>query len=151
MPSKFQKWQVISGSHYQNGKGYKKGAKFVTDADMAKFNVLPHAPKYKLVGPATEAEILQFQADSGFSGTPEPKHVEDGPRDVTPIVDEDQLEVSEPEGEDLEESPEDSLEAMTVTELKALASDESIDISGLHLKAAIVAKIREGREEAAAE
>lgn len=128
----FKKWQVISGSHYQNSKSYKKGAKFITDANMASFNTLPHAPKYKLIGDATEEEILQFQAASGFTGESAPVHVEDPTEGTT-------------EEEDTE--PSDSLEAMTIAELKALAKDESIDLTGIHSKADIVAYIREARAE----
>lgn len=123
----FQKWQVLSGSHRQQGKSYKKGQKFVSDRDMTKFNTLPHFPKYKLIGPATEAETLQFQAEKGFSGEV---------NEVTPVA-------------TIEESDEanDSLEAMTVSELKALAVDESIDLIGVTTKEKILAKIREARAE----
>lgn len=145
--AKFQRWLVVSGSHYQNGKSYKKGARFVTDADLSKFNI-PHAPpKYKLLGDATEAEIIQFQADSGFSGTPEPKHVEDPIPVPTSQPEPEVTEESEDTELEGEEVPEDSLEALTVAELKSLAKDESIDISGIHTKADIIARIREARAE----
>lgn len=123
--TKFQKWQVVSGCHYQNRTSYKKGSTFITDADMSKFNTLPHAPKYRLIGEATEAEILQFQANKGFTGDSTPTHVDDSSEEVV----------------------EDSLGALTVPELKALAKDESIDISGLHTKTDILARVREARAE----
>lgn len=130
--SAFNVWLVVSGSHRQNRISYKKGAKFVTDADMNKFNTLPHAPKYKLVREATEAEILQFQAEKGFTGTPTPPHIAD--------------EGEESEIEDKTSVPVvDSLSAMTVAELKTLAEDEEIDLDGATKKDAILKLIRDAR------
>lgn len=129
----FKKWQVVSGSHFQNHKSYKKGSTFITAANMAKFNTLPHAPKYRLIGDATEAEILQYQAEKGFTGEGEPVHVEDPTEGTTQEV------PSAP--------PSDSLEAMTIAELKTLAKDETIDLAGCSTKAEIVERIREARAE----
>lgn len=130
--TKFQKWQIVSGSHRQNGKTYKKGQKFITDADMGKFNTLTYAPKYKLLGEASEAEILQFQADKGFTGDSTPIHIPDETEGTT----------------DEAIEPSDSLEAMTIADLKALADDESIDLTGVaNKKADIVNAIRIARAE----
>ena len=130
----FQKWQVLSGSHRQRGKSYKKGQKFVTERDMTKFNTLPRFPKYNLIGPATDAEILQAQAEVGFTGEDKAEPIEDETEETNEI-------------EEVSEVVEDSLEAMTVSELKALASDESIDLTGATTKEKILAKIREARAE----
>ena len=132
--STFNVWLVVSGSHRQNRISYKKGSKFVTDQDMAKFNTLPHAPKYKKLREATEKEILQFQSEKGFTGTPEPQHIED-----------------ETDGEELENEspantpPTDSLSAMTIAELKILAEDEEVDLEGASKKDAILKLIRDAR------
>lgn len=125
--SSFKKWLVVSGSHRQNHKSFKKGSQFITDADMTKYNTLTYAPKYKLLGEATEAEILQFQAEKGFSGDSAPEHIEEEETEVSSIP------------------PNDSLEAMTVAELKTLAEDEEIDLEGATKRNDILQRIREAR------
>lgn len=132
--STFNVWLVVSGSHRQNRISYKKGSKFVTDRDMEKFNTLSHAPKYRKIREATEKEILQFQSEKGFTGTPEPQHIEDetdgeGPENESPT----------------NTVPSDSLSAMTVAELKTLAEDEEIDLEGVTKKDAILKLIRDAR------
>lgn len=129
----FNKWLVISGSHYQNRKSYKKGAKFISDKNMAKFNTLPHAPKYRLLGEATEAEILQFQAEKGFADDPT----------SMPVTD---VEEPIPYEDSPNTPPVDSLSAMSTAELKQLAADEEIDLEGASKKGDILKRIQEARE-----
>lgn len=123
--SSFKKWLVVSGSHRQNHKSFKKGSQFITDADMSKYNTLTYAPKYKLIGEATEEEILQFQAEKGFNGESKSEPIEES---ETPSI-----------------PPNDSLEAMTVAELKTLAEDEEIDLDGATKRNDILQRIRDAR------
>lgn len=123
----WKKWQVMTGKHTLNsGATFKQGQKFITDANMAVFNTDPDKPKYKDLGEVSEKEAVEWAANAGA------KNTNDGSTQVPPSQ------------EDVDAS-QDTLESMTVADLKEVAFDEDIDLGGSHLKADIIKAIRDAR------
>lgn len=130
----YKRWQVLTGKHALNsGAIFSKGQKFITEANMNVFNTDKQKPKYLDLGEVSEAEMLKWQAEEGAKTT-------EG-KTALPAT---QAEVDDT----VNNAPADSLEAMTVADLKEVASDEDITLPSHATKAEIVAKIREARSNA---
>lgn len=126
----WKRWQVLTGKHALNsGATFKKGEKFITEANMNVFNTDPQNPKYKDLGEVSEKEALDWAVNEGTRPNT-------GTTNLPPTQ------------EEVDETPTDALEAMSVNDLKALADDEGIDISSAHRKADIVEAIRTARANA---
>ncbi len=120
----YHRWQVRTGKHMANsGATFKAGQKFITKENLEIFNTDKDNPKYIDLGEVSEKEYLDWFAKQGATAT------NDGSTAVDTST----------------KQPEDSLEAMTVADLKALADDEEIDIHGLTRKDDILKAIRDAR------